>query len=130
MRMTTKLISATIACLFAAPLAIAQPAADVKTPDYRDRILTPPAPATPRINGPRVYGQRPGRPFLYTVPATGEEPITFRESGLPEGLALDPKLGRISGSVAKTGEFVVLITADNARGRDQQYLTIKIRDQI
>jgi hypothetical protein len=40
-------------------------------------ILTPPAPATPRINGPNVFGVRPGSPFLYTIPATGERPMTF-----------------------------------------------------
>jgi len=27
--------------------------------------LTPPAPATPRINGPSVFGVRPGSPFVY-----------------------------------------------------------------
>ena len=35
-------------------------------------ILTPPAPATPRINGANVFGVRPGSPFLFTIPATGE----------------------------------------------------------
>ena len=40
--------------------------------------LTPPAPPEPRINGPRVYGVRPGSPFLYRVPATGVRPMTFR----------------------------------------------------
>ena len=62
-------------------------------PDYSSRILTPPAPATPRINGPKIYGQRPGRPFLYTIPATGLRPMTFGASGLPRGLKLDPQTG-------------------------------------
>ena len=52
-------------------------------------ILTPPAPATPRINGPSIYGQRPGRPFLHTIPATGDRPMTFSADGLPEGLSID-----------------------------------------
>jgi len=38
-------------------------------------ILTPPSPATPRINGPSVFGVRPGHPVLYHVPVTGERPI-------------------------------------------------------
>ena len=42
-------------------------------------ILTPPAPAEPRLSGPRVFGVRPGRPFLFTVAATGERPMTFWE---------------------------------------------------
>ncbi len=33
-------------------------------------ILTPPAPATPRINGANVFGVRPGSPFMFTIPVT------------------------------------------------------------
>ena len=40
-------------------------------------VLTPKPPATPRINGPRVFGVRPRHPFLYTIPATGERPMEF-----------------------------------------------------
>jgi len=35
-------------------------------------IRTPPAPATPRINGPTIFGVRPDAPFLYTIPVTGD----------------------------------------------------------
>jgi len=41
------------------------------------QILTPPAPASPRINGAKVFGVRPGSPFLFYVPATGILPIVF-----------------------------------------------------
>ena len=37
-------------------------------------VLTPKASPKPRINGARVVGVRPGSPFLFTVPATGEGP--------------------------------------------------------
>jgi len=51
-------------------------------------ILTPkPAPA-PRLNGPKVYGARPGHPFLYRIPAQGERPMTFSASGCPRGFNL------------------------------------------
>ncbi len=50
------------------------------------QIPTPKPPPTPRINEARVFGARPGRPFLFTVPATGDEPITFSADGLPDGL--------------------------------------------
>src|SRR4030095_12276515 len=53
--------------------------------DYSDRILTPKAPAAPRVNGPTIYGQRPGRPFLYTIPATGHRPTKFGLGRTPEG---------------------------------------------
>src|SRR5436309_2905110 len=66
-------------------------------PDRSAAILTPPAPATPRINGPRVYGERAGKPFLYTIPATGDRPMTFAAEGLPTGLTLDEKTGFITG---------------------------------
>src|SRR2546425_13290567 len=92
-------------------------------------ILTPAAPTTPRINGPRVYGQRAGRPFLYTIPATGDEPISYSVQGLPEGLILDAKLGRISGAVQKDGEYKVTLTASNALGKDSKPLLIKIGEQ-
>ena len=40
-------------------------------------ILTPPAPEVPRVNGPGVFGVRPGAPFLYAIPATGRRPMAF-----------------------------------------------------
>jgi alpha-galactosidase len=94
------------------------------------QILTPKAPATPRINGARVFGARPGRPFLFTIPATGEEPITYAAEGLPEGLTLDARLGRITGAVAREGEYRVKLTAANALGKDSRTLLIKIGDRV
>jgi alpha-galactosidase len=86
------------------------------TPDYTAAIRTPPAPETPRINGPRVYGERPGHPFLYHLPVTGRRPITISAQGLPDGLAVDPSTGNITGTVAKSGTDDVLFTASNALG--------------
>ena len=37
-----------------------------QAPDYSEYILTPKAPDTPRINGPKVYGAHPGAEFLKT----------------------------------------------------------------
>ncbi|HZZ28985.1 MAG TPA: hypothetical protein VFE46_13370, partial [Pirellulales bacterium] len=64
-------------------------------------ILTPAPPAQPRINGARVFGVRPESPFLFTIPFTGEEPVSFSAEGLPEGLSLDPVAGRITGKLSK-----------------------------
>src|SRR5439155_8050510 len=80
------------ALLFLLMIWAASPALAADAPGAPE-ILTPPPPATPRINGPRVYGQRPGRPFLYTIPATGEEPMLFSATGLPRGLWFDPTRG-------------------------------------
>ena len=57
-------------------------------------ILTPAAPATPRVNGPGIFGVRPGAPFLYSIPATGQRPMTFAVDGLPAGLTLDAATGK------------------------------------
>ena len=56
-------------------------------------ILTPPAAHTPRVNGPKVFGARPGSPFFYAIPATGDRPMTFSAVGLPKGLTLDAAKG-------------------------------------
>jgi alpha-galactosidase len=80
-------------------------------------ILTPPPPAAPRINGPAVFGARPGHPFLYAIPATGERPMRFGADGLPDGLALDAATGRITGRIARPGTYAVTLRAANARGK-------------
>ncbi|MCX6872346.1 MAG: putative Ig domain-containing protein [Verrucomicrobia bacterium] len=70
-------------------------------------LLTPPVPATPRINGARVVGVRPGKPCLYTIAASGERPLRFAANNLPQGLKLDPQTGRLTGSVAKAGTYPI-----------------------
>jgi alpha-galactosidase len=87
-------------------------------------ILTPPPPATPRINGPAVFGVRPGSPFLYAIPATGVRPMEFTANGLPEGLHLDPKSGRITGSLKAKGEHAVTLGARNAQGSAEKRFRI------
>ena len=56
-------------------------------------ILTPEPKPQPRINGPLVYGARPGNQFLYRIPCQGERPIWFSVSGLPKELVLDENTG-------------------------------------
>jgi alpha-galactosidase len=93
-------------------------------------VLTPKPPPTPRINGARVVGARPGRPFLFTVPVTGDEPIAYSAEGLPDGLSLDAGTGRITGAAAKEGEYKVTLTARNALGKDTKTLLIKVGDRL
>ncbi len=98
--------------------------------DNSKYILTPPAPATPRINGAKVFCARPGSTFLYRVPCTGERPMKFSASGLPKGLSIDPEKGLITGVVKKPGEYPVEITASNSKGTTTRLLTIKIGDEV
>jgi alpha-galactosidase len=87
-------------------------------------VLTPPESPAPRINSTQLFGVRPGSPFLYTIAATGTRPITFSAKGLPAGLQLDADTGRITGQVAKPGEYKVTLHAKNALGRADRQLRI------
>lgn len=100
-------------------------------PNTGDRyILTPPPAKTPRINSAKVFGARPGNPFLYTIAATGERPMQFAAEQLPAGLSLDAKTGIITGEVAKAGIYQVVLKAKNKMGEAKQSLKIKIGDTI
>ena len=93
-------------------------------------ILTPTAPATPRINGADVFGVRPGSPFLFTIPATGERPMQFSAKNLPRGLELDSKTGRITGALKTKGEFTVTLRAKNSLGTAEKKFRIVCGDQM
>jgi len=87
-------------------------------------ILTPKAAPKPQINGARVFGVRPSHPFLYTIAATGDRPMTFSVEGLPTGLKLDSTTGIITGSLKDKGESVVTLRARNALGTAERKFKI------
>jgi len=58
---------------------------------------------TPAIHGPALTAASAGKPFLYTIPATGERPMTFSVEALPSGLVADSTTGQITGTVAVAG---------------------------
>ncbi|HEV2318548.1 MAG TPA: putative Ig domain-containing protein, partial [Verrucomicrobiae bacterium] len=118
-------LTATVTVSGIAPGAIAEDA-----PDDSAAILTPPAPATPRINGASIFGVRPGSPFLFTIPATGDRPMKFSAKHLPRGLKLDSKTGRITGMLKHKGEFTVTLRAKNALGTAEEKFRIVCGDQI
>ncbi len=94
-------------------------------------LRTPMAPATPRINGPGVYGVRPGRPFLYRIPCTGVRPIRFGAKNLPASLKLDSASGIISGQApANSGEYKVTLTASNREGKATRHFKIVVGNTI
>ncbi|HPA17355.1 MAG TPA: NPCBM/NEW2 domain-containing protein [Verrucomicrobiae bacterium] len=93
-------------------------------------ILTPKAGPAPRINGPSVHGCRPGNPFIYRVPTTGERPITFSAEGLPDGLVLDAAQGIVTGTIRDRGEYVVTLRAKNEKGAAERRLRILCGDKI
>jgi len=81
-------------------------------------------PEKTQINGPRVIGTTPGRPFLWLIPASGKRPFEYKATGLPAGLSLDPKTGIISGSVQSEGETVVKIEVKGPKGKDSREVKI------
>lgn len=94
-------------------------------------ILTPKPGPQPKINGPQVCGARPGRPFLYRIPCTGERPVRFSAAGLPRELKLDAETGIISGAVpARRGEYRVTLSAANAKGKAAKRLRIVVGDTL
>ena len=67
----------------------------------RRRTSAEPSGPKPAIHYPRIVGATPGRPFLFLIPATGEEPLTFTAENLPAGITLDEKTGILSGSLKR-----------------------------
>ena len=87
-------------------------------------ISMAPAPATPELHGPFLYAARPGTPFLFTIPATGQAPLSFSAIGLPAGLALADATGTISGTTPAAGSYPVTVTASNSAGAATATYTI------
>ena len=87
-------------------------------------ILTPPAPATPRYNGPMVFGVRPGSPVIFRLAFSGDKPMKYAVEGLPEGVVLDPDKGVLSGSCAVSGEYPLVLSATNDKGSAQAQFTL------
>jgi alpha-galactosidase len=111
-----------IALAVGAAVASSQQVSDVRTPK---------PPATPHLNGPKSYGVRPGHPFLYRIPSTGNRPMRYAARNLPHPLKLDKRSGIISGEApAKPGEYVVTLEAANALGKETRSLKIVVGDKI
>ena len=106
--------------------------AQISSPDesLQSKILTPSSSEKPRINGAKVFGVRPGSPFLYMIAATGIRPMTFSAVGLPKGLSLDSKTGFITGIIDQKGTYEVALKAKNAKGIAERKLKIIVGETI
>ena len=106
-------------------------------------IRTPKPPAVPRINGPAIFGVRPGSPLLYRIPATGDRPMQFSiqtfasaqspspaAAALPATLHLDSQTGEMTGSLTTPGEVRLLLRAKNALGSAEKEFKIVAGDTI
>ena len=93
-------------------------------------VLTPKPSDEPQINGARVFGVRPGHPFLFAIPATGKRPMSFSATNLPNGLSVDESSGRITGTIAKAGEYNVVFHAKNNFGSAQRDFKIVVGPNV
>jgi alpha-galactosidase len=82
-----------------------------------------PADGRPQINGPRITGATPGRPFMFHVPVTGDN-VTISIDGLPDGLSVDSKTGLITGSLKAPLVTAVTIHAKNPKGEASRQFVI------
>ncbi|HTY35764.1 MAG TPA: NPCBM/NEW2 domain-containing protein [Bacteroidota bacterium] len=105
------------------PVAI-DPPAEPRT------VLTPQPGLQPRINGARVFGMRPGSPFLFTIPATGEKPRHYEVEKLPEGLNVDPMSGQITGTIRQAGVYETIVKVSNAHGTTSRPFKIVCGDKL
>ncbi len=86
--------------------------------------------ATPRINGPGVFGIRPGTPLLYAIPASGQRPLEFSVTGLPPGLSLDTQAGLITGVAPEAGTYALTFRVRNAAGAAEKPFRLVCGDQL
>lgn len=105
------------------PAARVRPRA-VDAPPARPASIARRDPNEVRINGARVVGATPGRPFVFRVAATGRPPLRFDATGLPAGLTLDPATGIVQGAIKSAGTTRAVIKVTAANGRTERPLTI------
>jgi alpha-galactosidase len=98
--------------------------------EINSQILTPPPSKLPRINGAKVFGVRPNSPVLYKIAASGEKPMKYEVTGLPNGLALNNETGIITGKLSKRGDYQMQVKVTNGLGKAERVLTIKVGDKI
>ena len=102
----------------------------LKAQNIQSTILTPKERPTPQINGPKVFGVRPNHPIIFTIPTTGKRPIVFSASNLPKGVKLNTTTGMISGTIAKAGNYLITLKAQNALGIATRTLKIVVGENI
>lgn len=84
----------------------------------------------PRINGAKIFGVRPGNPILYTIAATGERPMEFSGTNIPEGVNLNKETGQLTGSITEKGIYRITVNASNTAGEAYKEIRLVVGDEI
>jgi hypothetical protein len=87
--------------------------------------LTPPVSSSPKINGAKLFGVRPGSPFLYKIAATGEKPLQYSVEDLPAGLHVDITTGILTGTLLKAGDYKMNFIVKNNLGETKREFTVR-----
>ena len=108
---------------------------DVAVAPYAEKaeqlgVLTPKPGLAPRINGPKIYGVRPGHDIIYRLPVTGEEPLAYSVGKLPGGVSFNAAKGILTGSIAAPGDYPVEFTAKNAHGKASATVVFRVGEKI
>jgi alpha-galactosidase len=93
-------------------------------------ILTPKPAPEPKINGAKIFGVRPGSPFLFTIPVTGIRPVKYEVLNLPAGLSCDAETGQITGTIEIPGEYLTTFKATNKLGTAERAFKIVCGDKL
>ncbi len=93
-------------------------------------ILTPAVTAFPKINGAKIFGVRPGSPFLFKIPATGKKPLQYSVENLPAGLQLNKANGIITGTIKTRGEYKMTFVVKNMEGITKRSFVVKCGDLL
>jgi len=86
--------------------------------------------AQPKINGPEVYGARPGKDFIYTIPVQVRGPFRISAQGLPKGVRLNAKTAVMTGNVKQTGKYAMELTVKATDGIAKKQFTLVVGDRL
>jgi alpha-galactosidase len=90
-----------------------------------EKIILTPAPSDiVRINGTKIFGVRPGSPFLFKIPATGKKPMKYEVLNLPEGLTCNQETGMVTGTLKEKGEYKTTVRVTNELGTAERAFRI------
>ncbi|HEY5792348.1 MAG TPA: FAD-dependent oxidoreductase [Chthoniobacterales bacterium] len=80
----------------------------------------------PVITSPPLANGYAGLPFKYRITATNA-PTLFLASGLPASLQINGRTGLISGTLANSGTYSIVIAAKNSSGTAKKWVNLFIR---
>jgi len=82
------------------------------------------APLMPRLHGPFSVGAMPAASLVFSIPATGQAPLSFSATGLPSGLSLAPDTGIVAGTTPAAGSYAFVVGVTNGAGSTSATYTL------